>query len=79
LYGSEIWTLEETGIRGLKTAEMKFVRCVAGYSLLDLRRNEDILQELKRQAQSKRNLHSINKNHVSRMENIRYLKQLLVY
>jgi len=31
----------------LKTAEMKFTRRTAGYSLLDRRRHEDILEELK--------------------------------
>jgi hypothetical protein len=42
LYGCEIWTLIKRAIRRLKTAEMKFVRPTAGYSLLDHRGNEDI-------------------------------------
>jgi hypothetical protein len=37
-----------------KTAEMKFMRRTAGYSLLDSRRNEDILETL-RVDQSKTN------------------------
>jgi len=33
--------------RGLKTAEMKFVTCITGYSLLENRRNENTLEGLK--------------------------------
>jgi predicted peroxiredoxin len=32
-------------MRRLKTAEMKYMTCTAGYSLLDNRRNEDILEK----------------------------------
>jgi hypothetical protein len=41
LYGSEFWVLKQSDIRRIKTAEMKFMRDTAGYSLLDHRRNED--------------------------------------
>jgi len=34
-------------IRRLKTTEMEFMRRTAGYSLLDHRKNENILEELK--------------------------------
>jgi hypothetical protein len=34
-------------VRRLKGAEMKCMRHTAGYSLLDHRRNEDVLEELK--------------------------------
>jgi len=57
----------------LKTARMKFMRRTAGYSLLDHRRKEDIL-ELKvdpvrmKLAQREQKL----LNNVSRMEYIRY-------
>jgi len=37
----EICTLKQRDIRRLKTAEMKFTRRTAGYSLLDHRRNEN--------------------------------------
>jgi len=47
LYGCEIWTLKQRDIRRLKTAEKKFMRRTAGYNLLDHRRNEDILEEIK--------------------------------
>jgi hypothetical protein len=55
------------------------MRRTVGYSLLDHRRDEDILQEFKKHsfekkvAQYKQNL----LNHVSRMEDIRYTKHLL--
>jgi len=48
LYGCKIWILKQReDIWILKTVEMKFMRRTAGYSLLDQRRNEDILEELK--------------------------------
>jgi hypothetical protein len=40
-------TLKQRDVRRLKTAEMKFMRCKAGHSLLSHIRNEDILKELK--------------------------------
>jgi hypothetical protein len=42
LYGCEIWKLKLRDIRRLKTAD-KFMRCTAGYSLLDHGKYEDIL------------------------------------
>jgi hypothetical protein len=53
--------LKQRDIRRLKTAEMKFMRLAEGCSLLDHRRNEDILEELnmapveKKLAQHKQN------------------------
>jgi hypothetical protein len=47
LCGCEIWTLKQRDVRRLKAAEIKFMRCTAGYSLLDQRRNVDILEEIK--------------------------------
>jgi hypothetical protein len=46
LCGFEIWKLRRSSIRRLKTAELRFMSCTAGYSLLDHRRNENILEEL---------------------------------
>jgi hypothetical protein len=40
----EIWTLKQKDIR-LHTAEMKFTRRTAGYSLSDHRRDKDILEQ----------------------------------
>jgi hypothetical protein len=42
-----MWTLKGRDTNRLKRAEMKFLRRIAGYSLLDNRRNVDILEELK--------------------------------
>jgi hypothetical protein len=39
--------LETKGYKKAKTVEMKSMWLTAGYSLLDHRRNEDILEELK--------------------------------
>jgi hypothetical protein len=44
---TKIWTLKQKDIRRLKTTEIKFMRCTAGYSLLYRKRNEDILDDLK--------------------------------
>jgi hypothetical protein len=46
IYGSEIWTLTQQDKSRLKASEMKFLRRTAGYTLLDRKKNEDILQEL---------------------------------
>jgi hypothetical protein len=53
--------LRQRVIRILKTAEIKFMRRTEGYSLLDHRRNEDILEELKLNPVEKK-LASINRN-----------------
>jgi hypothetical protein len=39
--------IEKTDIRSIQTVEMKFMKRTARYSLLDHRRNEDILKEIK--------------------------------
>jgi hypothetical protein len=46
LYGSEIWVPTATHYRSSEAAEMQLLRPLAGYSLLDQDRNEDIRQEL---------------------------------
>jgi hypothetical protein len=46
LYGSEIWTIKQCDKNRLRTPEMKYLRRTAGYTLLDHRRNEEILEEL---------------------------------
>jgi len=38
--------LKQSDIRRPKTAEIKFMRCTAGFILSDERRNEDILEVL---------------------------------
>jgi hypothetical protein len=59
---------------------MKFMKCTARYNLLDHRRNEDI-SEHKVDPIEKKLVQYRQKwsNHVSRMEDIRYPKQLLDY
>jgi hypothetical protein len=44
LYGSECWTLTKRQKSRLKAAKMRFLRSVAGYRLIDHRRNEDITE-----------------------------------
>lgn len=47
LYGCESWVLKKNEERRIEASEMKFLRYVAGYTLLDKKRNEDIRKELK--------------------------------
>jgi hypothetical protein len=42
LYGSDCWTLTKRQKSRLEAAEMRFLTSVAGYRLIDHRRNEDI-------------------------------------
>jgi hypothetical protein len=46
LYGNENWTLKHCDKNGLRTAEMKYLQCTAGYTLLGHKRNEEILEKL---------------------------------
>ena len=46
-YACENWTLNRSNRRRIETAEMKFLRSVAGYTLYDKEHNEDIRTELK--------------------------------
>jgi hypothetical protein len=73
LYGCEIWLLPQRVIRSPKTAEMKFMRRTAEYSLLvDHRRNGDILEEVKVDPAENKFSQYKQKwlNHVRRMEDI---------
>jgi hypothetical protein len=66
-------------MRRLKTAEVKFMRCTAGYSSLDHRKNEDILEELKVGSVEKKLAQYNQKwlSYVSRMEDNMFLYNLL--
>jgi hypothetical protein len=44
LYGTEIWTIKHCDKNRLRTTEMKYLRRTAGYTLLDHKRNEEILE-----------------------------------
>jgi hypothetical protein len=46
LYGSEIWTIKQCDKNRLPTAEMKYLLRTAGYTLLNHKRSEEILEEL---------------------------------
>jgi hypothetical protein len=46
-YASENWTLNRSDQKKIESAEMKFLRSVAGYTLLDQKRSTDIRSELK--------------------------------
>lgn len=45
-YGSETWCMTTQQMKRIEAAEMRLLRPIAGYSLLDHKRNEDIRQEL---------------------------------
>jgi hypothetical protein len=46
MYGSENWTMNRADRRRVEVAEMKFLRYVAGYTLKDQVRNDNIRQQL---------------------------------
>jgi hypothetical protein len=46
LYGSEIWTPIQCDKNRLLTAGIKYLRRTAGYTLLDHKRKEELLEEL---------------------------------
>jgi hypothetical protein len=46
-YASENWTINRSDERKIESAEMRFLRPVAGYTLLDQKRSTDIRSELK--------------------------------
>lgn len=81
LYGSEIWVLKQRDISRLRAAEMKYLRRTAGYTLLDHKRNEDILQELNMQPLEEKITEYRNRwlEHISRMEAGRTPQEMLKY
>jgi hypothetical protein len=46
-YASENWTMNRSDKKKIESAEMNFLRSVAGYTLLDQKRSTDIRSELK--------------------------------
>jgi hypothetical protein len=46
-YASENWTINLSDKKKIESAEMKFLRSVAGYTLLDQKRSTDVRKELK--------------------------------
>jgi hypothetical protein len=80
-YASENWTINRSDKKKIESAEMKFLRSVAGYTLLDQKRSTDIRSELKifnlteRIQKQKENWHE----HILRMTTDRLPKVLLNY
>ncbi|KAJ4443543.1 hypothetical protein ANN_05216 [Periplaneta americana] len=80
-YGSEAWTIRKADEQRLTTAEMRFMRRTAGCSLLEHRKNVDILQELKMDpiVNFVQQYRLQWKKHVERMDRTRWPKQILTY
>lgn len=80
-YGSEAWTIRKADEQRLTTAEMRFMRRTAGCSLLEHRKNVDILQELKMDpiVNFVQQYRLQWKQHVERMDRTRWPKQILTY
>jgi hypothetical protein len=74
-YGCVSWTLEQRYTRRLKTTEMNVVKRTARYSLLDILEELNVDPVDEQLAQYKQKC----LNHVRRMEDIRYPKQILDY
>ncbi|KAJ4446195.1 hypothetical protein ANN_12889 [Periplaneta americana] len=76
MYGSEVWAVRNSDDQRLTTAEMRFLRRTAGYSLLDHKRNELITKSLKIIAVYENFNHYRQKwlNHVNRMDRSRLSK-----
>jgi hypothetical protein len=81
MYRSEAWTIRKEDEKRLQAAEMKFMRKTAGLTLLDHKRNEDILKNLKIEPVSKflQNYRANWKEHIERMESSRIPNNLLNY
>ena len=45
MYGSENWSLNRSDKRKIEVAEMRFLRPMAGYTLLDNKRSSDIREQ----------------------------------
>lgn len=80
-YGSEAWTLRKADKSRITACEMRFMRRTAGYTKWDLKRNCEILKELKTQpvldyiVQYQSNW----KHHLERMSNSRLPKAIYDY
>ena len=80
-YGCEIWALRKTDKKRITAAEMRFLRRTAGYTLLDRKRNTDILDEIKTTPilRKIRNYRKKWREHVDRMNDDRSPKQIQQY
>jgi hypothetical protein len=81
MYGSENWAMNRADRRIVEAAEMKFLRYVAGYTLKDQVRNDNIRQQSgifnlnDRIQQNKKNWHE----HILCMDPRRITQQILQY
>jgi hypothetical protein len=79
-YARENWTINRSDKKKTESSEMKFLRTVAGYTLLDEKRSTDIRSELKlfnsteRIEKQKENRHE----HILRMTTDRLPKVLVI-
>ncbi|KAJ4435041.1 hypothetical protein ANN_23614 [Periplaneta americana] len=80
-YGSEAWTLRKADKSRITACEMRFMRRKAGYTKWDLRRNCEILKELKTQPVSDYIVQYLSnwKHHLERMNNSRLPKAIYDY
>ncbi|KAJ4438046.1 hypothetical protein ANN_13985 [Periplaneta americana] len=79
LYGSEIWALKKKDMNRIKATEMKFFR-TAGYTLLDRKRNEEILEQLEVESVEEKIKYKFNwLDHVRKMVNSRIPKIMMQY
>jgi hypothetical protein len=74
-----IWTLTQQDKSRLKAPEIKFLKRTAGYTLLDHKKNEYILQELNTTPVLEKIKYRYNwVKHVHRMNNSRFPKTLII-
>jgi hypothetical protein len=80
-YGSEARTIRKADEKRLQAAEMKFVRKTTGLTLLDHKRNEEILKNLKVEPVSRfiQNYHANWKDHIQRIDYNRVPNKFLHY
>ena len=81
LYGSEHWTLTKSQEQRIEASEMRFLRSVAGYTIADRKRSEDIRTELNifRLMDKITQYREEWLQHINRMDNNRIPKRILHY
>jgi hypothetical protein len=80
-YGSDAWAIRRADEKGLQAAEMKFMRKTAGFTILDHKRNEELLENLKVEPVSKfiQNYRANWKDHSERIDSNRIPNKVLHY
>ena len=76
MYGSENWSLNRPDKRKIEAAEMRFLRPMVGYTLLDQKSSSDIREQLGIiNINDKLMQYKIHwREHIQRMDNIRNVK-----